>query len=47
MKSGKKMATHLETYVLLQQGMTLEEVAIARDLKPSTIFTHLEKIIDE
>lgn len=47
LKTGKKIATHLETYALLQQGMSLEEIASTRDLKPMTIFSHLEKLIDE
>jgi|GEM_PF-3182821 len=46
-KSGKKIATHLETYSYLQQGVSLEEIAQLRDLKPVTIFSHLEKLLEE
>lgn len=47
LKSGKKIATHLETYELLQQGKTLDEIAQIRDLKPTTILSHLEKLLEE
>lgn len=43
----KKTATHLETYTLLQQGYGLEEIALARTLKPSTIMSHIEKLLEE
>lgn len=46
-KSGKKIATHLETYEYLQQVKSLEEIAQIRDLKPLTIFSHLEKLLEE
>jgi hypothetical protein len=46
-KKGKKIATHLETYEFLKVGKTLDDIANLRNLKPSTIFSHLEKLLEE
>jgi ATP-dependent DNA helicase RecQ len=46
-KIGKKITTHLETYEYIQKGMTLDEIAQIRDLKPTTILSHLEKLLEE
>ncbi|MEI6710771.1 MAG: helix-turn-helix domain-containing protein [bacterium] len=47
LKSGKKTATHLETYEYLKQGLSFEEIAEIRNLKPTTILAHLEKLLEE
>ncbi len=47
LKSGKKIATHLETYEYLKKGLSLDEIANIRDLKPTTILAHLEKLVEE
>lgn len=44
---AKKIPTHLETFAYINKGMSLEEIASLRDLKVMTIFSHLEKLIDE
>ena len=41
-----KLPTHEETYALLQVGKSLEDIADIRGLKISTIFSHLEKLIE-
>ena len=46
-KIGKKITTHLETYEYIQKGMTLDEITQIRDLKPTTILSHLEKLLEE
>ncbi len=46
-KKGKKIATHLETYEFLKVGKTLDDIANLRNLKSSTIFSHLEKLLEE
>jgi len=43
----KKVATHLETYEFLKIGKSLEDIANIRSLKVSTIFSHLEKLLEE
>lgn len=45
--SAAKTATHMETYMYLQKGMPLEEIAFVRNLKISTIFSHFEKLVEE
>jgi PIF1-like helicase/Helix-turn-helix domain len=45
-KWSKKTATHLETYEYLRAGKSLDEIAELRGLKASTIFSHLEKILE-
>lgn len=42
-----KADTHLVTYTYIQQGMSLDEIAALRELKTSTILSHLEKLIEE
>ena len=46
-KKTSKTATHEETYTLLQMGLSLEEIVTERSLKPSTIFSHIEKLREE
>lgn len=46
-KKTSKTATHEETYVLFQIGLSLEEIAVERSLKVSTIYAHIEKLIEE
>lgn len=46
-KKWPKIATHEETYILIQMGLSLEEIAVERSVKISTIYTHLEKLIEE
>ena len=43
----KKVATHLETYELILAGKTFDEIATLRNLKSSTIWSHVEKLIEE
>lgn len=45
--SWKKIPPHHETLTYLEQWLPLEEIAEIRSLKISTIFTHLEKLLDE
>ena len=44
---GKKIPPHMETLQYLEQGLPLDEIAEIRNLKVSTIFTHLEKLLDD
>jgi ATP-dependent DNA helicase PIF1 len=46
-KKWKKISTHLETYELILAGKSLDDIAILRNLKPSTIWSHLEKLLEE
>lgn len=46
-KKWKKVATHLETYELILAGKTLDEIATLRSLKSSTIWSHVEKLLEE
>jgi ATP-dependent DNA helicase RecQ len=39
--------THEQTYALYQQGLSVAEIAEKRNLKPSTIETHLTALIEE
>jgi ATP-dependent DNA helicase RecQ len=39
--------THEQTYTLYQQGLSLNEIAEKRNLKPSTIETHLAALIED
>jgi superfamily II DNA helicase RecQ len=39
--------THEQTYALYQQGLSIEEIAEKRNLKPTTIETHLAALIEE
>ncbi len=45
--SGKKIPPHHETLTYFSQGIPFEEIAEMRSLKISTIFTHLEKLLEE
>lgn len=45
--AGKKQSTHEETLVYIKMGMSLEEIAIERELKVSTIVSHIEKLLEE
>lgn len=42
-----KMPTHEETYALIQSGKSLDDIAEIRNIKLSTIFSHIEKLIEE
>jgi hypothetical protein len=46
-KSHKRPDTVMETYRLFQQGLNLAQIADARELAESTIYTHLVRLIDE
>ncbi|MFO8040755.1 MAG: DNA helicase RecQ [Sodalinema sp.] len=37
--------THRETLALCQQGKSVQEIALARNLSPSTIYGHLERLL--
>jgi ATP-dependent DNA helicase RecQ len=43
-KKTRKSDTALETYELFKTGVTVEEIAEIRGLKPNTILAHLEKL---
>ncbi|WP_074406487.1 MULTISPECIES: DNA helicase RecQ [Aquimarina] len=45
-KSTKKGNTHLETLSLYQQGLSIEEIALQRQLAQSTIFSHIMKLYE-
>ncbi len=45
--SSKKGNTHKETLALYQDGLSIEEIAIKRQLAPSTIFSHIMKLYNE
>jgi len=45
--SSKKIPPHIETLQYLERGVPLEEIAEIRSLKVSTIFTHLEKLLED
>ncbi len=47
MKKWKKVPTHTETYELILAGKSLDDIATLRNLKPSTIWSHLEKLLEE
>ena len=40
----KKKDTHKVTYELYKEGLTIDEIATKRNLKPTTIFSHLAKL---
>ncbi len=44
---SKKVPTHLQTYELLKNGMSIEEISILRNLKEDTVYNHLIKIHEE
>ncbi|MFD0962689.1 DNA helicase RecQ [Pseudofulvibacter geojedonensis] len=46
-KKPKKKDTSLVTYELYQEGLTIEEIALKRDLKDTTIFSHIAKLYSE
>lgn len=46
-KKSSKVATHEETYTLLRMWLSLEEIAHERSLKASTIYSHVEKLLEE
>lgn len=43
----EKLSTHEETYLLLQAWKTLDDIAEIRNIKMSTIFSHIEKLVEE
>jgi hypothetical protein len=42
-----KTSTHIETYEYMQAGMCLVDIATTRELKLSTIYSHIERLIEE
>ncbi len=42
-----KLPTHEETYSLIQTGKSLDDIAQIRNIKISTIFSHIEKLTEE
>lgn len=44
---SKKQDTHLKTYELYKQGLSVEEIASKRSLKQITIFSHLARLFVE
>ncbi|NJW53275.1 DNA helicase RecQ [Salinimicrobium oceani] len=45
-KSRKKGNTYKETFKLYKEGMSIEEIAGARNLSPTTVFSHLSKLYE-
>lgn len=43
-KKAKKADTFKETYTLFQQGLNIDEIAKKRELKSTTIFSHIAKL---
>lgn len=43
-KTKKKKDTHLVTYELYKEDLTIDEIAVKRKLKSTTIFSHLAKL---
>ncbi|MFI8379773.1 DNA helicase RecQ [Leeuwenhoekiella sp. NPDC079379] len=43
-KKGSKTATHQVTYNLLKEGLSIEEISKKRDLKDTTIYSHIAKL---
>jgi uncharacterized protein YpbB len=41
-----KLPTHEETYSLIQSGKSLDDIAEIRNIKMSTIFSHIEKLLE-
>ncbi|WP_029033230.1 DNA helicase RecQ [Salinimicrobium terrae] len=45
-KARKKGNTYKETFKLYKEGLSIEEIAQARNLAPTTIFSHLSKLYE-
>lgn len=43
----KKASTYAETRALILQGMSLEEIAMAREIEVSTVISHIETLVAE
>ncbi|WP_282085875.1 DNA helicase RecQ [Aquimarina algiphila] len=46
-KSSKKGNTHKETLTLYKEGLSIEEIAIKRQLAASTVFSHIMKLHED
>ena len=46
-KKGSKSATHQVTYQMLKDGLSIEEIASKRDLKDTTVYSHLAKLAQD
>ena len=46
-KKGSKTATHQVTFNMLKDGLSVEEVAKKRDLKDTTVYSHLAKLAQD
>ena len=46
-KKGSKSATHQVTYELLKDGLSVEAIATKRDLKDTTVYSHLAKLAQD
>tara|TARA_R110002051_G_scaffold250747_3_gene310107 strand:- start:568 stop:2691 length:2124 start_codon:yes stop_codon:yes gene_type:complete len=46
-KNSKKANTHKVTYELYQQGLSIDEISEKRNLKSTTIFSHIAKLYSE
>lgn len=44
LKKEKKNATHLVTYDLYKKGLSVEEIAMQRKLKDTTVYSHIAKL---
>lgn len=47
LKAGKKVSTHEETLVYINMWLSLEEIALEREVKVSTVISHIEKLQEE
>ena len=46
-KKGNKTATHQVTFNMLKDGLSIEEIAQKRDLKDTTVYSHLAKLAQD
>ncbi|RXG15202.1 ATP-dependent DNA helicase RecQ [Leeuwenhoekiella aestuarii] len=46
-KKGSKTATHQVTFNMLKDGLSVDEVAKKRDLKDTTVYSHLAKLAQD
>lgn len=46
-KKPKKTETHMETYKLYKQGLSIDDISIQRQLKSTTVFSHIAKLYSD
>jgi hypothetical protein len=47
LRAWKKLSTHEETLAYIEMWLSLEEIAIEREVKVSTVISHIEKLLEE